>query len=81
MNINVEWDEVVLGDDMNIAIAKVLDEMQKRFEQIKTKLNDVEFDPRTQATESERGEFRLYYVCCSRCRIRLGNAKFIDQYL
>ena len=77
MNINVEWDEVVLGDDMNIAIAKVLDEMEKRFEQMKSKLNDLEFNIKALATESERGEFRLYYVAVSRCRILLRNAKFI----
>lgn len=60
----LEFDEVILTDDMDEALDKILNDE-----------NVIQ----NGLTESHREEFRLYYVAASRCKFKLHNAKYIEQ--
>lgn len=60
----LEFDEVVLTNDMDEALDKILNDESV-----------IEHG----LTDSQREEFRLYYVAASRCKFALHNAKYINS--
>ena len=56
----LEWDEVTIGNDANSMLEEIL---QQRVD-----------NPEYVFTEDELTELRLYYVGCTRARVKLNNA-------
>jgi superfamily I DNA/RNA helicase len=60
----LEFDEVTVDDDMNAALQKILNDKYVQEQGL---------------TEKHIEEFRLYYVCTTRCKYKLNNAEFIEN--
>jgi ATP-dependent exoDNAse (exonuclease V) beta subunit len=59
----LEFDEVTIGNDANAMVEEILS-------------NRID-NPDYQFTEDELTELRLYYVACTRARVKLNNATYI----
>ena len=77
----MEWDTVVIMDDMNDRLYKIIDELEelvyitnKSAESIDEKITIIDA-----MTESQKQEFLLYYVGVSRAKHKLINAKHLNS--
>lgn len=77
----LEWDTVVIMDDMNDRLYKIIDELEelvyitnKSAESTDERITIIDA-----MTESQKQEFLLYYVGCSRSKHKLINAKHLNS--
>jgi superfamily I DNA/RNA helicase len=64
----LEFDEVTIGNDANSMVLDILEERDEALESV----NEYQF------SEEELTELRLYYVACTRARVKLNNAVCLD---
>lgn len=64
----LEWDTVIIADDLNASLDKVIKEYD---------LDNPDYSKRIPLSVQAKEEFRLYYVACTRAKYSLKNAKHL----